>query len=425
MPDTLPPLRVEQALQLLPDVEALAPLRGMVVSSSRSRPSTELHCTVGKRHVEAALIRARIADVVADFSGHIADLYDAAVEALECEQRDDSPRAVRALLRAGDREWRVGRESQARVWYQHALRIAEGLRERGPEIETLWHLGELDAAWGRFDDAARFHQRSFALAETELDFGSAARACAGLGDIALAHGTWQGAASWFARGLQYAAGDQRLKGLLSLGCGEVGRLRGELQVAEEWFRRAREAFERTGDAEGIVRVLNAWGQLETDRGRYVEALASFREALAGLRGGADAPMLEMAIRLNGCRLYMAWDRLPDAEDEIRLAEETAVTHNFTHQLARVYMLLGYVRRKQGDEAGFVFFEKAIELCRGRQPALRLEAEAYLAYSRFLGEMGDRDESRAYRQRALAITEALGDGPILSQNHAEPDLLEAR
>lgn len=143
-------------------------------------------------------------------------------------------------------------------------------------------------------------------------------------------------------------------------------------------------------------MLNAWGQLGTDRGRYVEALASFREALAGLRGGVDAPMLEMAIRLNGCRLYLAWDRLPDAEDAIRLAEETAVTHNFTHQLGRIYMLLGYVQRTQGDEAGFVFFEKAIELCRGRRRRYGSRRRRASRTAGFAARWGPR---RVPRQRA--------------------------
>ena len=49
---TQPPLRVEQALRLLPDVDALVPLRGFLISRSQARPSVEPHGTVGKRTVQ-------------------------------------------------------------------------------------------------------------------------------------------------------------------------------------------------------------------------------------------------------------------------------------------------------------------------------------------------------------------------------------
>jgi len=413
-----PPLRVERALRLLPDVDALAPLRAFLVSNSRVLPSAEPYHTVGKRYLPSRDLKWLVSKAVAQVVGHLAVLYQAAVEALECEERGDLTGAVRAFVRAGEREAGVGREGQAYEWYDHALRLAEELRDRRPEIDTLRHLGRLQATRGAFEEAARFHQRSLALAEAELDHGSAALACQGLGEVAQLQETWQGAVSWYTRGLKYAENDRQLTAYLYLGLGDVARSRGEQDVAADWLRRALELFQELGRAEGIVRSLNAWGLLEALRQRYAEALAYYREALARLPGAGRDAGLEMAIRLNICQLFLDSGRLPDAEDEIRRAEELAIARNLTRPLARLYVVMGKVRGRMGDDSGFVFFEKAVELCRGMEESPRLEAEIYLEYGRFRRELGDWEESRAYLERAREILETLGDGSAVSRVDSE-------
>lgn len=411
-------LRVEQALHLLPDIDALFPLRAFVVRSSRDRSPGEPYRTVGKRFVQARELREFVPHAVTQASEHLTTLYEAAVGALEAEERGDLPGAVHALITAGQEEERVGRFTQARAWYEHALRVAEELRERRPEIRCLRSLGQLETVRGRPEGAARYYQRSLALAEAELDTHSAAVACQGLGDVAQAQGKWQGAASWYTRGLQYTESEPRLRANLQLGLGEVARSRGQLEDAGEWLRQAGAAFAELRDGEGSARVLNAWGLLETLRVRHVEALARYSEALARLRDGQRHPVIEMEIRLNLCELYLEWGRLPDAEDEIRRAEELAIEHNLPQQLARLYVIMGKVRGRQGDDTGFVFFEKAIELCRGQEPWPRLEADVYLSYALFRKDLGDLEECRAYLGRAHEVLEAIGDGAELARVDGE-------
>jgi tetratricopeptide (TPR) repeat protein len=409
---------VEQALRLLPDVDALGPLRSFLVSTSRDGEDAEPYRTVGKRYLQPSDLRVLVPRAAAQVGAHLTALYLAAVDALEAEQRDDPAGAVRALLAAGQLEEKVARGSQARAWYDHALRIAETLRDRRPEITALRRLGHLESLRDRSETAARFYQRSLAIADGELDHEGAARACLGLGDVSLAHGKWQGAESWFRRGLQCGTEDKVLIARLHLGLGDGARSRGQLAAAADRLARARELFEETGDTSGIVRVLNASGQLEALRGRRPEALARYREALARLQTTEPDPHLEIAIRLNICHLYMEWGRLPDAEDEIRSAEGTAIIHNDTRDLARLYLVMGKVRGLQGDDTGFVFFEKAVELCRGSEPMARLESEAYLEYGLFRKELKESEEARAYFERAREILEDLGNGPLLARITAE-------
>lgn len=405
------PLRVEQALRLLPEVDALAPLRAHLLATSRptgTRTSGEHHRTVGKRQLDPADLRERIPQAIARVTEHLAALYEAAVDALESEQRGDLSGAVRALLRGGEREQQVGRYSQAHQWYDHALSIGEQLRDRRPEIAALRQVGHLETTRGHLEEGARAYQRGLALAEAERDPEGAALACLGLGDVALAHAQWLGAESWYLKGLRYVEGDRLRIGELTLSLGEVARRREQFDLARDRLREAREIFESLNDLPGAVRVLNAQGLLAAAIGQTDEALTHYRQALGVLHQSGERPGLEMAVRLSLCELYIAMGRFPNAEDEARRTEELAIANNFTRQLARLYVIMGKLRGRQKDEDGFVFFEKAIELCGGPEPAPRLEADVCLEYGRFRRTLGDYEEARGYFERAREILELLGD-----------------
>ena len=414
-------LRVEQALRLLPDVEDLAPLRGFVMSRASSRAmdgwmGAEPNRTIGKRTLDSTALRNGVPNVLSRVTRRVAVLYDAAVEALESEQNGDMSQAVRALVRAGEHEERGVRHSQARAWYRQALGIAEQLRDRRPEMEALCHLGRLEAARGYVDEGARAFQRSLALAEAESDQEHAAAACQGLGNVVLAQAKWTGAEAWFNRGLRFAAATPAIAGGLFLGLGETALRRAQPDVAATHLARALECFEAVGDEAGIIRALLARGRMEAKQGASAEALASYRQALtrlavahaAGQGDGAGDPLLELSVRLRLAELYLDLGRIREAEDEARRTEDLAITHDLPSTLALVYMIMGKLRGRQGDETGFVFFEQAIELCRTGDPARRLEADVYAEYARFRLAMGDRSEARAYLERARELVEPFGD-----------------
>lgn len=403
-----PPLRVEQALRLLPEVDALAPLREFLVSKSQARSTLEPHGTVGKRTLQPGDLKEFVPQAIAAVSEHLEALFTYSIEALEAEQSGDIPGIVRALLPAGKREEKVGRIAQARAWYDHALRVAEGLRDRRPEIEALRHIGRLESIRGQFESAERLYQRSFILAKDELDENGAALACQGMGDVLLAQRKWQGAEAWFNKGMSFAEDDPQRRAYLRVGLGEVARCRGLLEVAGTHLAEARQLFVSTGDTKGTIHTFNAQGLLEADLGRNTEAVAAWRDALAELYRLEGHSRLEMSVRLNLSRLYVGWGRFAEAEDELRKAEELAILHNFTEPLARLYLLMGKLRGKQNDETGFVFFENALQLCQGTAPLPRLEADVYREYAQFRQELGEREEALAYLDRAREILEIIHD-----------------
>lgn len=407
-------LRVERALRLLPDLEALTPLRALLVATSRADAGAQWassgpYLTLGKRAVEPAQLRRQLDGVLEQITEHLSALYHAYIDALEALSVGDTAPAVAALLRAGRSEEGPGRWSQARVWYEVALKLADELQDRRPEIEILGALGRLARTQGHFQQGARYFQRCLALAEAEFDQGGVAEACAGLGSLAAAQGQWGGARSWYTRGLTaaQAARDLKRTGHLYHRLASVDHHEGDDVAALEHLQEARRSVEATQDAEGLARVLAAQGDVESEQGHADSAALSYREGLAWARRGS-APAVECAILIRLAEFHMKGDRFHEAEEELRRAEQTAIAHSLSRRLVQVYTLMGRLRGRQKDETGFVFFEQAIELCRATERAPSAEGRLYREYGNFRSILGSPDEARAYLEKARAIFESLGE-----------------
>ena len=431
-------MRVEQALRLLPNLEAMMPLRGLLLSSARPDERVQWgsggpYLTVGKREIEPGELTRLMGPVLTAVAEHVAALFATYVGALEAQQRGDSPGAVAALVEAGRLEERVGRLTQAPAWYEVALALAETLQDRRPEVETLLAFGRACLALGQYALGARHYQRALVLSEAEFDQSAAIDASMGLGDAALECGYWSGAQAWYERTLRLTeAGDDRLRlGRIEHRLGLLARRRGDLAAAGERLRHARECLEplSAGAGHEMARVLDAQGELEGALGRPGPAAAAFREALAWVRHdepdpGAAGEGLDVTIRLHLAELLLDTGRLLEAEEEMRRAEQLAITSHQTRALVRIYTLLGGLRGRQGDETGFVFFEQAIALCRALEGPPVDEARAYHAYGLFRQTSGGPDEARAYLERAREIFRSLGVDAEVERVEAELQALSA-
>ncbi len=428
---SLPPLRVEQALGLLPDIEVLAPLRALLLAASRPDERAQWsslgpYLTVGKREVLPAELRNRMSQALERVQTHVGTLYAACIETLECQERADGVGAVAALGRAARLEEEVGRLAQAKAWYEVALVLAEGLPDRRPEVELLRALGGVCHALSQYAEGARYCQRGLALAEAEFDQAGAIAACEGLGLLALAQGEWAGAQAWYQRGLRLAesGGDEGRVGQLNYRLGEMLGGRSDLTAAAEYLGRARERFEAAGDAAGVARTLDAQGQVDARLGRRAAALGAFREALAWRRHAPREATLEVAIRLHIAALAVDSERYLEADEELRRAEQVAIARNLGRQLIEIYTLMGALRGRQGEDTGFVFFEQAIELCRVYAVSPSTEAHVYHEYGVFRGRLGSKEEARAYLEKAGGIFESLGQVAELEQVQAELQRMSA-
>jgi tetratricopeptide (TPR) repeat protein len=422
---------VAQALGLLPDLEALEPLRALLVSLSRPDEralwsSSGPYLTLGKRGVQPEELRRRMPEAFRRLTAHLEELYTAYVEALECQQRGEGGGAVAALLRAGRLEEAVHRLSPARAWYTVALGVSGALQDRRPEVESLNSLGRLALGLGQSRDGARQFQRALALAEGEFDQNGAIAACEGLGDAALSQGQWPGAQAWYARGLRLAeaSGDTLAVGRLERQQSVLARKQGDLAAAGQHLRRARECFESVGAAQEMAGMLSAQGELDTQLGRHAAAATAYREALAWAQRAPREPGLELPIRLGLTDLHLEAGRFLEADEELRRAEQLAIAQSLGQWLVQIYVRMGKLRGAQQDETGFVFFEQAIELCKAVERSPTLEAQVYLDYGLFRERLGQRDEARAYLERARELFTSSGEAIARDRVDAELQRMSA-
>jgi tetratricopeptide (TPR) repeat protein len=402
-------VRVERALRVFPAVDVLAPLRALVIARSRASGFNAPHLTVGKRSIDLSDMHALIPEAVLRFSAHLTAVYSLVATALDAQARDDIGAAVAALLKASKLEVAQGREAAAREWVQHALTLAELAIDRRPEIDAILALAELDLARGALERAARRAQRALAMAEVARAKDAIAAACLVLGKVAATQNSTAGAIAWFTRGMDVGLDDKLLKARFELYLGEVLSRRGSIEESEARLHSAERVFREATDTAGIALALKARARVAASDGRTDEALLIYREALAVTRGAVGALIDthgELLVRLRLCQLFLSKGRLLEAEDEARRAEEVAIEHNHTRELVRVYLVFGGIRAAQRDESGMVFFEKAIELCRGAAPSLHLEADAYHGYAEFFKALGRTEESDAYFERERELRDLM-------------------
>jgi tetratricopeptide (TPR) repeat protein len=114
------------------------------------------------------------------------------------------------------------------------------------------------------------------------------------------------------------------------------------------------------------------------------------------------------VRLSLAELHLEAGRLFEADEELRRAEQIAIAGNLMGELVRVYTVMGKLSGRRLDETGFVFLEQTIELGRALARALATEAQECLEYGRFREALDQRDEARAYLERARDLFDAAGE-----------------
>lgn len=424
-------MKVERALGILPPLEAIGPLRALILASSAPDEETRwgsaaAFLTVGKWSVSTDLLRRGIPQLVIKIGAHLSTLYAHYADALDAEEEGDPSQAAAHLLAAGRLEERVGRYRAAIGWAEVSLGIAEGLNTRKGEIETLIFLGRVARAQGLLSAAARHYQRALALAEAEGDPLGCIDASEGQGLVALAQGQLQGAAAWLGRAERLADGEEHEVGRARVirELAQVAVRRGELDGAMERLATARAIFDRRGEQVEMALTLDAEGRLFLAQGKHAEAIAAFREALAWVQRAGGDPRTACGIRLHLAELYLALERMSEAEEEMRLAEKLALGHDLGRRLIQIYTRLGALRGRQGSEMGFVFFEQALALCKVLEPIPTLEAEVYHQYGLFKSNLGRMDEARAWLERARELLLSSGGGPSLELVESELEQIPA-
>lgn len=419
---------VETLLGLVPGVDELEVLRLQLIGAATPDPerawdSSSAYATIDKRiltleEVDQALDRAQQAVLQ-----YAALLHEGLRPVFRSFFGGDLDGASRHLIALGERHESTGRAVGARQCFSAALRLSLPLADKGPQILSLRRLGRIALSLGAVRDAAAFYERSAELARDSGDMRADVIARTGTGNVCMYQGRWAEAAQAYADALAVAEqpGLEEMvleRGQLFNNLGNVYTRWGRLDEAETWLSQAG-ALAATLESPPDLGIwyLNL-GHLREAQGRTAEARAAYQ---AGV-GLPIAPSLKALIAADLAEVCLRDGFVSQAEEMARIAEEHAIASSSPYTMGYMYRSLGNLARARGDEDGFTFFEKALQIAREKgYPSL--EADTLADYADLRRNAGGVEEAEAYLERAHELFIQLGS--VQSVADAERALAEIR
>ncbi len=421
---------VEDLLRLLPPVEELEVLRLHLIGAAvpdpeRAWDSSSSYSTVDKRILSPEDVERAISQAEQAVLQHITLLHEGLRPVFRSFFSGEPDEAARHLIALGERHEETGRALGAHQCYRAALTISLPLPDKGAQIVALRRLGRVALALGEFKDATAFYERSANLARDSDDLSGEVISLTGAGNVSMYQGRWAEAETAYAQALAVTEGadaaELRLeRGQLFNNMGNVTTRTGRLDEADTWLARAHELWATLDSPVDLaVYYLNV-GHLREVQERLGDARASYQAAL-DLPIPSSVKAIVAADLANVCLLD---GYVTEAEELARVAEEHAIASRSPYTLGYMYRHLGNLARARGDEDGFTFYEKALQIAREKgYPSL--EAETLADYAALRRHNGGAEEAVAYLERARELFLELGSVQDLARTErALAELREA-
>jgi tetratricopeptide (TPR) repeat protein len=387
---------MEQALDALPELDDLAPLREALLDASRQDAGeawagSRAYTTVGRRLADPAAVEARIPEIAERLRERTERILTHVVSSLRAVEGGDFLAAARELVAAGELEEGAWRLEEARRYYGKALELGRKPRDRKGEGLALRRLARVARTSGDLPEALRLYRTSYEVSEAARDEAGEVLGCLGVGNVYVDQGEWRKAREWYLRGVERRGVGASAEFLhLCNALSVVERRLGRFDAAEEWLRRGEAEAERTADAAARVYLRHGRAKLHLARGEAAEAERVLREML---EGETDA-VARISALINLADPLQMQGRLDDAEDVLREAEALALQLRAVRLLPHVYEQLGKLAGARGDAEGFLFFEQALDLIREHRLPVAQHATLQHAYGAFEAGLGSADAALA-------------------------------
>jgi len=398
---------LDRLLGALPDQADLvalrqALLRASILDTSRAWGRSSAYATFDKRVLRTESLRELIAHSARDEHARIDALYEQAAQLLEHIARGDDAAACMALIAIGeDAEARENLQS-AVVYFEYAARLSAISPEHRPRILALRHLARAHLGRGDMDSASSYYRAALEQARASQDVEWQIVAFTGLGNVLSLQGKWADAIAQYETACTLCGGGYpHQRAQLAINLASMHRELGDLAESAAQLAVAADLWSELTRSEQ-----SAW---YNNRGLLALANSDFDAAETSFRQGLEAAETDFSrsMRLdNLAELFIRRGNLAEAENNARAAEDMALRAQSPRALAEIYTRLGKIFRLRSDLNGVTFFEKALEICRGRTYPFT-EANAYLEYGLFRRELGDLEEARTYLQRAQQLCAEIG------------------
>lgn len=417
-----PGATVEEIVSLLPDFDEMEVLRLRLVSVAVPDPgkewdSSSAFTTADRRLLTTERVDAALEESEAAIHQYITQTYDAVRPVLHAFWNGRSDEAALLLVHMGELQQEAGRLARARKCYQVALNVALPLIDKRPQILALRRIGRAALAVGELPEALAYYERSAGLARDADDLLGQVIGRTGCGNVRLWQGRWADSYECYRAALALCAPVanepemQLPQAHLFNNLASTSTRLERLDEAEEWFDRALSAWERIESPFDQAVCFNSLGHLREKQDRRDEARDLYRRALdlpipSALRAGLAADVAEWHVH-DG--------RVTQAEEWSRIAEEHAIAARSPYILGRMYQARGNVARARGDDDGFIFYEKALEIAREKGYSM-LEAETLVDYAQLRMRTSGAEEAEAYMERAVEVFRE--SGSVNEQARAE-------
>lgn len=405
------PLRVDQVMDILPDLDELGPILSRMLATSHPDPARTWTAsgevaTVGDRIVDVARLESSVSDLADDVRDRLIRTFDAICgmsRALE-EGRDGD--AARILVDMAEAEEERSRFARALSYSEAAWRIARGFRDQRLAARTLRRMGRYQRGLGRLREAETRYARAFEIAEATGDVQGAAEAGNGVALTFMDRGRWNECIAWSDRVLALLSADGELipeRWHACLNRHIALRSDGALEESRDWFQRAETLAHDLEDSGARPYLANARGQLHMATGAFEEAERALRRALEE----EASPHARVVISLNLAETLLAGGRSMEAAEVVREAEALALTADAIPKLPEIYRLLARIQHARGLNDAFVLFERALEIVRNHDlPDFEL-AQTLQAYGEAERARGEEQAADELRSRARALYDRLG------------------
>jgi tetratricopeptide (TPR) repeat protein len=400
-------VKLDRLLGALPEQNDLAPLRqallrASVIDATQAWSRSNVYSTFDKRVLRSDMLRAVVAEAARAEHARVDALYAAVGEVLEFAARGDDVAAGLRLLTIGEAAEAEDNHQTAMAYYEVAVQFSESVPDRRVRILALRRLARVHATLGEMEPAATYFRASLEQAASAHDIESQVVALTGLGNLLGFQGRWDDAIVEYERARALCGENYpQLRGRLANNLGAAYRERGEFDQASAHLATASALWSDISTADHSVWYNNR-GLLALARGETDLAETLFRQALETASSEFDRAM----VLDNLAELYAQQGNLSEAESFGRAAEEVALRAGSPRALAEIYTRLGKIFRLRSDLNGVTFFEKALEICRGRSYPLT-EANAYFEYGIFRRILGDIEEARSFFERACELGSGIG------------------
>lgn len=410
---------VEELLQLLPPTEELEVLRlrlfgSAVPDPARAWDSSSAYSTVDKRILGPDEVERAIEEAETSLQEYVTFLHEGLRPVFRSFFEGRSDQAVTHLIALGERQESAGRVKSARQCYHTALTLSLPLADKTAQTLALRRIARVALSLGDLAEAAAHYARAAELAEDSGDVLATAIARTGIGNVQMFQGRWNDAEGSYTAALALLSQLPEDVAALERGqiynnLGNAASRRGRYADADVWLTRAQELWARVDSPFDLAVCSLNLGQLRQEQGRYEDARAIYMRALdlpiwPGLRSNIASDMAE---------LLLVERRVGEAEHWGRVAEEHAIAAGSPYNIGHMYLVRGKLAAAAGEDDGFTFYEKALEIAREKGYPF-LEAETLLEYAELRRRTGGIEEAEAYLERALELFDAQGS----VQNHAQ-------